>query len=76
MAVLKNVWDDVTGKTAMEEASRRAEEDRLSMENNQAKQRTFAETEGQGKGSIGKVSLGLEDEELEDVLDPSSNIYL
>lgn len=76
MAVLTDVWDDITGKTAMEEAARQAEEDRLAMENNQAKQRTFAETEGKGKGSIGKVSLGLEDEELEDALDPSSNIYL
>lgn len=76
MAVLTDVWDDITGKTAMEEAARRAEEDRLRMENNQAKQRTFADTEGKGKGSIGQVSLGLEDEELEDELDPTANLYL
>ena len=76
MAVLKDVWDDITGKTAMEEAARKAEEDRLRMENNQAKQRTFADTEGKGKGSIGQVSLGLEDEELEDELDPTANLYL
>lgn len=76
MSVLKDVWDDITGKTAMEEAARKAEEDRLRMENNQAKQRTFADTEGKGKGSIGQVSLGLEDEELEDELDPTANLYL
>lgn len=76
MSFIEDAWDDITGKTAMEEAAKQAEEDRLAMENNQAKQRTFADTEGKGKGSIGQVSLGLDDEELEDELDPKSNIYL
>lgn len=76
MSIIKDVWDDITGKTAMDEAAKQAEEDRLRMENNQAKQRTFADTEGKGKGSVGQVTLGLEDEELEDKLDPKSNLYL
>lgn len=76
MGFIKDAWDDITGKTAQEEAKKQAERDRIRAENASARQRVFSETEGQGRGSIGEVSLGLEDEELDDKISKKSNMYL
>ena len=76
MGFVKDLWDDVTGKTAQREAEEAAERDRLAAENRAASARVFAETEGQGRGSAGQVSLGLEDEELDTKIKKQSNMYL
>lgn len=76
MGVVKDLWDDVTGKSAARDAQERAAEDQLKAQNVSASQRVFAETEGAGKGSVGQVTLGLEDEELDKKVKSSSNMYL
>lgn len=76
MSFIGDLWDDLTGKTAQKEAAEQARQDQLRAENAAAAQRVFAETEGQGTGSVGQVTLGLEDEELDPELKKKSNIYL
>ncbi|QMP18288.1 hypothetical protein phiV141_30 [Vibrio phage phiV141] len=76
MGAVKDLWDDVTGKTAQREAQEQARKDQIQAQNNAAKQRVFAETEGQGQGSVGEVSLGIDDELLDDDVKRKSNLYM
>lgn len=76
MGAVKDLWDDVTGKTAQREAQEQARKDQIEARNNAAKQRTFAETEGQGQGSIGEVSLGIDEEVVDGKLKRKSNLYM
>lgn len=76
MGALQDAWDDISGKTARREAERQAEEDRLRAQNDAAKARAFSETEGQGFGSVGQVSLGVDDEELDTKVKTKKNLYL
>lgn len=76
MGKVKDLWDDVTGKTAQREAREQAREDQITAENNAARARVFAETEGKGQGAVGEVSLGLDDETEDGVMNKKKNIYL
>ncbi len=50
-------------KKAQASAQHKAEQDALDAEMRARKAETFAETEGQGIGSLGKVSLEIDDDE-------------
>ncbi|CAM0009345.1 hypothetical protein VPHK436_0043 [Vibrio phage K436] len=76
MGFIKDAWDDITGKTAADDAAKQAEKDRLQAANDAASARVFAETEGAGRGSIGEVSLSLDDEDVDTKVKKSSNLYL
>lgn len=76
MGAVGDLWDDVTGKTAQREAQEQARKDQIQAQNNAAKQRVFAETEGQGQGSIGEVSLGIDDELEDTKLKRKTNMYM
>lgn len=65
MSFFGDLWDDITGKTAAEEAQEAARKAQAEAETEAAQARTFAETEGQGTGSIGSIQLGI-DEDVED----------
>lgn len=66
MGWFSDFWDDVTGKSAAEDAAKAQKQAQVEADNQAAKARTFAETEGQGKGSIGAIQLGIDDEEAVD----------
>ena len=87
MGKVKKVWNDITGKTARQEQQRQfeaataqAEADRIQAQNEAASQAVFSRTEGQGFGSVGQVTLGLADKEVDLELDGSTkrkkNLYL
>ena len=50
-------------KQAQRDAQKQAEKDALAAEKQSRKAEAFAETEGQGIGQLGKVSLEVDDEE-------------
>lgn len=88
MSKVGKVWNDITGKTALKEqqrqfeaATEQAEADRIKAQNEAAAQEVFARSEGQGFGSMGQVTLGLDDKEEVDLeLDGSTkrkkNLYI
>ena len=53
-------------KTAQKDAQRKAEKDALEAEKRARKAEVFAETEGEGIGDLGTISLELDDELDED----------
>lgn len=72
MSVVEDAFEDIseplTGKKAAAEAQQRAEEDALESRRQAQAARVFAETEGQGQGTVGEVVLGAIDDEEEDEL--------
>lgn len=50
-------------RSAQKKAQRKAEKDALEAEKRSRKAETFAETEGSGQGSIGRISLEVDDDE-------------
>lgn len=72
MSLIGDAFEDITepftGKKASAEAQRQAEEDALESRRQATAARVFAETEGQGQGTVGEVILGAIDEEDEDEL--------
>ena len=67
MSPIQDAWDDLRGKTARIKAEEQAEKQRLEAIRQSQAAEAFAETEGQGRASVGQVSLGLQEEEDEDM---------
>lgn len=66
MAIVEKAWKGITGQTAAEQAKEDAERARIKAQTDAAKARTFADTEGQGRGDVAEIFLGTEDEEIEE----------
>lgn len=76
MGFFSDLWDDFTGATAAEKAEKRMREAQVAADNQAAEALVFAETEGQGKGSIGELQLGIEEDIEEDELDSALKLKI
>lgn len=63
-------------KRATEKAQKKAEKDALEAEKQARKAEVFAETEGEGVGSLGKISLEVDDDLDEDEEVSTGNIRI
>lgn len=63
-------------KRATEKARKKAEKDALEAEKQARKAEVFAETEGEGVGSLGKISLEVDDDLDEDEEVSTGNIRI
>lgn len=63
-------------KRATKKAQKKAEEDALEAEKQARKAEVFAETEGEGVGSLGKISLEVDDDLDEDEEVSTGNIRI
>lgn len=55
-------------------AEKRAKADALEADKQARKAEAFAETEGEGVGSLGQISLDVDDDELDDETSPTVRI--
>lgn len=58
--VVSSVYTQVESRKSQKKAQKKAEEDALEAEKQSRKASVFADTEGQGQGSLGKVSLEVD----------------
>ena len=73
--VVSTVGISIQQKNAQKQAKRDAEKQALEAEKQSRKAEVFAETEGEGVGSLGKVSLEVDDE-LDEDKSVSSNLRI
>lgn len=64
--VVSSVATQVQSRKAQKKAKRDAEQQAITDEMNSRKAETFADTEGEGIGQLGKISLEVDDELDED----------
>ena len=74
--VVSSVGTTLQAKKAQREAKRDAERDALDAEKQARKAEIFAETEGEGIGDLGKISLEVDDELDEDEEISSGNLRI
>ena len=74
--VVSTVGISIQQKNAQKQAKRDAEKQALEAEKQSRKAEVFAETEGEGVGSLGKVSLEVDDELDEDEEVSTSNLRI
>ena len=63
LTAASSIYTGVESRKAQKKAQKKAEEDALAAEKQSRKAEAFAETEGQGIGQLGQVSLEVDDEE-------------
>jgi hypothetical protein len=66
----------VQARKEQKKAKKQAEKDALEAEKQARKSEVFAETEGEGVGSLGKISLEVDDELDEDLEVSSGNVRI
>ena len=74
--VVSTVGISIQQKNAQKQAKRDAEKAALESEKQARKSEVFADTEGEGVGSLGKVSLEVDDELDEDEEVSTSNLRI